>query len=109
NVRLSGPSAVGRDRADGAARVVLAREERVFLETFELALERRERGLDLGCHVAVHGEELLRIVVLAAQARVAVEPPLDARMLGGDLGRRLLVVPEAGLAHLRLELGGALL
>jgi hypothetical protein len=30
-------------------------------------------------------------------------------MLGRDLGRFLLVVPEAGLAHLGLELGGALL
>jgi hypothetical protein len=34
---------------------------------------------------------------------------LDTGVLGRDLSRRLLVVPEAGLAHLRLELGGALL
>ena len=64
-----------------------------------------ERGLDLGGHVSVHGEELSRVVVLAAQALVTLEPPLDSRVLGGDLGRGLLVVPEAGLAHLRLELG----
>ncbi len=54
-------------------------------------------------------EELLRVVVLAAEALVAVEAPLDARVLGGDGRSRLLVVPEAGLAHPRLELGGACL
>ena len=67
-----------------------------------------ERGLDLGGHVAVHGEELPRVVVLAAQALVALEP-LDDRACSVEIrGGALLVVPEAGLAHLRLELGGAL-
>ena len=76
-------------------------------EAFELALERLERRLDLGGHVAVHGEELPRVVVLAPEALVALEPLRDAGVLGRDLRRALLVVPEAGLAHLGLELGGA--
>ena len=61
----------------------------------------------LGGHVAVHGEELARVVVLTPEPLVALEPLGDAGVLGGDRGRALLVVPEAGLAHLRLELGGA--
>ena len=102
-----GSARVGLDRDDGVARVVLAREERVFLQARELVFHGLERGLDVGGHVAVHGEELAGVVVLTPEALVALEPLGDARVLGGDRGRALLVVPEAGLAHLRLELGGA--
>ena len=104
-----GAARVGLDRDDRVAAVVLAGEERVLLEAFELGLERDERGLDLGGHVAVHGEELLRVVVLAARgARSARAACCDARVLGArSAAAALLVVPEAGLAHLLLELGGA--
>ena len=102
-----GSARVGLDRDDGVAGVVLAGEERVLLQARQLGLHRLERGLDLGGHVPVHGEELSRVVVLATQALVAVEPLGNASVLAGDRGRALLVVPEAGLAHLRLELGGA--
>ncbi len=102
-----GSTRVGLDRDDGVARVVLAREEGVLLEARQLLLDRLERGLDVGGHVAVHGEELARVVVLAPEPLVALEPLGDPGVLGGDRGRALLVVPEAGLAHLRLELCGA--
>ena len=39
---------------------------------------------------------------------VAFEAPLNPGVLRRDLGRSLLVVPETGLAHPGLELGGAL-
>src|SRR5439155_25606811 len=43
--------------------------------------------------------------VLAVQTVVAVEPPREARVLGGDGGCVLLVVPESRLPQLLLELG----
>ena len=42
-----GAAGAGVDRDDGVARVVLAAEERVLLESLELALERRESRLEL--------------------------------------------------------------
>src|SRR5205807_5609680 len=84
-----------------------AGEQRVLLEPVEVTDERRERGGDLGIHAAVHCVQLARIFVVALQTRVAVELFADARVFGRDLCRALGVVPEAGLAHLRLELGAA--
>ena len=85
--------------------VVLAVEVRRLLQALELASQRRDRRLDLGGHLRVELEQADRVLVLPAQALVHLEPLRDAGVLGGDLLRALLVVPEAGLAHRLLELG----
>ena len=61
-----------------------------------------DRGRDLLLHAAVHREELLRVLEVAGELFVAFELARDTRMLGGDLRRAFLVVPETGLAHLGL-------
>ena len=76
------PPVLGLDHDHRIAGVVLAGEERVLLEALQLLLERLERALDLGGHVAVHGEELLRVVELTAEPLVSIESPLDAGVLG---------------------------
>jgi hypothetical protein len=95
------------DRHHRVAGVVAAGEERVLLEPLELAANRRERLGDLVGHLAVHGEKLAGVLVLASQPVVAVDPPGEARVLGGDRRRPLLVVPEPRLSELALELGDA--
>jgi hypothetical protein len=97
-----GAADVGLQGHDGVAGVVFAGEERLFLEAVELLLERRDRLHDLGLHAAVHRVELACVLVLADELAIAVELALDARVLGRDLRRVLLVVPEAGGAHLLL-------
>ena len=49
-------------------------------------------------------EQLAGLLDLAVQPLVAVEPPGDAGVLGGDAGGALLVVPESGSAHGGFEL-----
>src|SRR5205085_8635361 len=102
-----GAARAGVDRDDGVACVVLAGEERVLLQTFELTLDRSDLLGDLGLERAVEREELLRVVVFAREALVAFEPAGDARVFRRDLSRAFLVVPEARLAQLRLERGAA--
>ena len=80
-------------------------EERVLLQPLELVAERHDRRGDVACERRVELEQLLRVVVLAGQAVVALDAPRDACVLGGDGRRVLLVVPEAGLPELLLELG----
>lgn len=62
-----------------------------------------------GSFFSVHGEQLAGVLVLALQPLVAFELALDAGVLGRDARRALLVVPEAGLGQLALELGKPLL
>src|SRR5581483_533430 len=81
--------------------------ERVLLRPLELAAERRDRLGDVVRERLVEREELFRIVVLALQVVVALEPPRHAGVLRADCGCVLLVVPESRLAELLLELGGA--
>ena len=100
-----GAARVGLDRDDRVAAVVLAAEERVLLQALELAVERRDRGPDLAGEALVHREQLARVVELAAQPVVALEPLRDPGVLRGDRGRALLVVPESRLPELLLELG----
>src|SRR5204862_4500799 len=95
------------DRDDGVAAVVLAGEQRVLLQPLELAPQRRDRGGDLVGHLAVHGVELTRVLVVAGEALVALEPLRQPRVLGGDASRVLLIVPESRRAELLLELGDA--
>ena len=97
------------DRDERVTRVVLAGEERVLLQPVELLAERSDARFDLAGHLAVHPEQLLGVLVLLREAAVAVEPAAQPRVLGRDLGRALLVVPEARLAELSLQLRDALL
>ena len=94
-----GPADVGLQRDDCVTLVVLAAEECFLLESLELLSQRSERVGDLLLHPAVHREELPRVFEVACELVVALELARDARVLGGDLRRALLVVPEAGLAH----------
>ena len=96
------------DRDDGVARVVLAVEERVLLQPLELAPERLELRLDVrrrGRARAASSSAASSYSPL--QALVALEALREAGVLGRDGGRAGLVVPEARLAHLLLELGDA--
>ena len=94
-------------RDDGVAGVVLAVEERVLLEPLQLAPERLQLRLDVVGEVGLELEQLGRVVVLALEPLVALEALRQAGVLGGDGGRAGLVVPEARLAQLLLELGDA--
>ena len=102
-----GAARPGMDGDDRVATVVLAREERVFLKPFELVAERGDRGGDFVGHLPVHGEELARILVIARQALVAVEPLGQAGVVGRNPRRALLFVPESRCAELVLEPGDA--
>jgi hypothetical protein len=94
----------GVNRDDGVAGVVLTAEEGVLLQSVELAPERRNRRLDLVCHLAVHGVELAGVLELVLQAAVAIESLGQTRVLGGNRCCPVLIVPEARCAHLGLEL-----
>jgi hypothetical protein len=91
------------DLEHGVARVVLAVEQRVLLQSSELALEARHELRDL---VLVLAElvELARVRELALKSLVALELAREPGVLGRDARRRGLVVPEARRAHRRLEL-----
>src|SRR5262249_58455293 len=81
--------------------------ERAVLEPVELAPKRADGGGDLVGHLAIHGEELARVLVVASQPLEALEPSRQARVLRRDPRRPLLVVPESRCAELGLELGDA--
>src|SRR5581483_5211016 len=99
-----GAARPGLERHDCVAGVVLAVEQRRLLQPLELGAQRREQLADLALHVAaVERGELLRVLVVAGERAVAVEPARDARVLGRDSRRLLLVVPEARRVHLLLE------
>src|SRR5204862_6528433 len=100
-----GAAGAGVDRHERIAGVILPREDRVVLEPVERLPKGRDAGLDLRGHLAVQRQELLRVLVLLRDAAVALEALRQARVLGRDLRRVLLVVPEAGLAELFLQLG----
>src|SRR5437867_9284624 len=87
------------------AGVVLAVEELRLLQALELAVERHDRRLDLGGHLRLELEQADRVLVFAAEPLVELEALRDTRMLGRGALCVFLVVPEAGLAHLALELG----
>jgi len=95
------------DRHDRVTAVVVTGEERVLLEAIELAPKRLDRGGDLVGHLAVHGKELARVLVVAREALIALQPSREPRVLGRNPRRALLVVPESRCAELLLELGDA--
>src|SRR5205823_5643315 len=97
-----GAAGAGVDRDERVARVVLAGEQCILLQAVELMAERGDRGLDLARHLAVHREQLLRVLVVLEQPAVALWALGEASVLRADLRRVLLVVPEAGAAQLLL-------
>ena len=101
-----GAARAGLERDDRVAGVVLAVEERRLLEQAELAPERDDRRLDLRPPCPGRARAGRRRRSYSAVSRSYMLEPLgDAGVLGRDLLRALLVVPEAGLAQLLLELG----
>ena len=92
---------------DGVTGVVLAVEERVLLEPLELAPDRLQLRLDVAGELGLELEQLGGVVVLALEPLVALEALREAGVLGRDGGRAGLVVPEARLPQLLLELGDA--
>ena len=97
-------------RVDGehrVAAVVLACEERVLLEPLELARDRTQLDRKLLLQRRVQLVELGRVLDLRPQPLVAIESPLHACVLGRDLRRPGLVVPEPWIVHRRLELAEA--
>ena len=74
------------------------------------ALDAVELLVDLvGERLVLVGEldQRLEVVDVALELLPGLEPARGARVLGADLGGVLLVVPEAGRAHVALELGDA--
>jgi len=92
---------------DGVAGVVLAVEEGVLLEPLELGPDRLQLRLDVAGEVGLELEQLGGVVVLALEPLIPLEALRQPGVLGRDSGRAVLVVPEARLAELPLELGDA--
>ena len=74
------------DRDDRVARVVLAVEQRVLLQAGELGCDWRELGAQLVLECRIDLVQLARLLDLAVQPLVAVEPPGDTGVLGRDAG-----------------------
>jgi hypothetical protein len=100
----------GVDGDERVAAVVLAREQALLLELDEALLEGRELVVELGRDVGVLGEQLgERVELLDPRLEVAerLHPPRDRLVLHPEPGRLALVVVEAGVGHLLLEVGDA--
>jgi hypothetical protein len=107
-----GPACAGADRQDRAALVVLAREEERGPFPLEVPLEGRDFLVELGRQLGVAGlldeleggEEIV-------DPRLEATPELDLGSQVVRLAKNLLggplVVPEAGLAGQRLQVGDA--
>ena len=107
-----GPARPGVDRHERVAGVVVAGEQPLLLERGQPLLHRHQRLLELGGDVVVLLGELdepFEVVGVGLQLLERLEPPAEPRVLGADPPRRLGLVPEARLAHLRLERRAALL
>ena len=107
-----GAAGAGVDGHERVARVVGAGEQPLLLERGEPLLDRGQRLLQLGRQLGILLGELdepVEVGRVGLELVERLEPALQARVLGVDLGGGVGLVPEAGLAHLRLERGGALL
>ena len=92
------------DGDDCVAGVVLAVEERILLESFELAPDRLQLRFDVSGQLGLELEQLGGVVMLALEPLVALQALREPGVLGRDGGRASLVVPEARLPHRLLEL-----
>jgi hypothetical protein len=102
-----GAARPGVDGHERVARVVWAGEQPLLLERGEALLDRRELLLDLGGHAGIllgKLDETFEIVDVGLQAPERLDLACSARVLGGDLGGRGLVVPESRLPHLAFQL-----
>jgi len=103
------------DGQDGAALVEAAAEEAPLLATRELTLKGVDAADELVQQVVVDhagGKPLahellggLEVGKTGLEVLELLEALLEAGVLGGGLGRRLLVVPEVGGLHALLERG----
>ena len=104
-----GAAGAGVDLADRVALVVLTAEQRAQLEPVELGRDLRDpvRDLTFDRVVALFASELeQRLEVGDALAQVVDELDVgaDARLLGRDLARLVLVVPQLGIGGFGVEL-----
>ena len=93
------------DRDDGVARVVLAVEERVLLQPLELVAERHDRPSRSRRRCRRPSRAAPWRPRSRAGAARSARAACQARVLGRDRRRALLVVPESRCAELGLELG----
>ena len=103
------------DGDDGAALVVAAAEEALFLAAIELALESRQAARELGEQRLVDlvaGELLadellggLEVAEALLERGAVVEAALETAVPGRRALRRLGIVPEVGGAHALFERG----
>ena len=104
-----GAAGAGVDGDDRVAGVVLAAEEARLFELGQPRLDRRQLPLEFALDLVVFLGQLGEVTEFGD---VGLEPAehlqaaLGAGVDGGGAGGGLLVVPEAGGAHLLLELGG---
>ena len=106
-----GAAGAGVDGHERVARVVVAGEQALLLEREQARLDGRDRLLELVGEVGVVLGDLgepREILGVGLQLVEVVEPALRARVLGPDLRGGVRIVPEARLAHLRLERAQAL-
>ena len=101
-----GPAGARVDRHQRVAGVVPAGEQPLLLELVEALLYGPDLVLELAGDVRVLLGQLgerLEVLDVPLELTVHRQPLAGARVLGPDLRRSLLVVPEAGLPHLVLE------
>ena len=98
-----GPAGAGVDRDERVAGVVAAREQPLLLELVEALLHAPHLLLELRRDLRILlGELRQRLEILDVALEVAVhrQPTARACVLGADLRRPLLILPEARRAHL---------
>jgi len=102
----------GTDREDGRACVVLAREKQLGALPPEVGVQRRRLPLELGEELRIGGlldqlERRQEVVDTALEAAPQLDLVAKAVSLAKGLLRAGLIVPEAGFAGQRLQLGDA--
>ena len=106
-----GAAGPGVDRDQRVARVVGTGEQALLLELLEALLHAADLLLELARHLGVLLGELgqrLEVLGVALELAVGRQAPTRARVLGADLSRPLLVLPEPGSTHLLLQSADAL-
>jgi hypothetical protein len=101
-----GAAGAGMNRDHGIAGVVPTAEQPRLLQLGEPTLDRVELVLQLGGHLVVlrrHHRQLVEVGDVGLELAEGLKAALRARVAGRDIGRRRLVVPEAGALHLGLQ------